>query len=212
MPYSSLKRIGVHCFNILQDAYLAVLARGMKRDLARRDAQRGDGNFRWLTPEEAAVAEALARIIVPSDDETPGIDEVGVLGPPAMETLDKLIASSSDRQHLYSRGLLSFDTWALNLHGCKFAELPKEDQTALFKTAQQMDEDWTGGATPVTKACNRLRVAAQAGRGALFASQLYSQIRNDCLQVFYTSRVSWVWLEYDGPPMDKGYPSLVESR
>jgi hypothetical protein len=39
---------------------------------------------------------------------------------------------------------------------------------------------------------------------------LYPVIRNDCIQIFYTSQVSWVWLGYDGPPMEKGYSNLIQ--
>jgi hypothetical protein len=46
----------------------------MDKEQAHRDAQRGGDNFRWFTPDEAAVAEALGRIIVPSDGETPGAE------------------------------------------------------------------------------------------------------------------------------------------
>src|SRR5208283_2680528 len=125
---SYLRRVRIKCFNALQ----AVGARGMSKELARRDGERGCHNLRWFTPEEAVVAEALARVIVPSDEETPGIDEVDVFGPPAIVALDGLVATSPHRQYLYSRGLLSFDVWALKKHGCKFAEMSKEDQIRLF--------------------------------------------------------------------------------
>ena len=184
----------------------------MNKELARRDAKRGRNTLRWFTPDEAVVAEALARIIVPSDDETPGIDEVCVLDPPAIVTLDNLVTASAERQYLYSRGLLSFDTWALKERKCKFAEMPKEDQIMLFRAAQQIYEGWTASGSAILKAWRRLRASTRAGNGSFFAAKLYPQIKDDCLQVFYSSRVSWVWLEYDGPPMDKGYPSLVERR
>jgi len=209
---SYLRRIGIDCFNLLQYICLAVAARGMNKELAQREAERGRNTFRWFTTGEALVAEALANVIVPSDEETPGLDEVDVLGPPAIVALDKLVKTSSHRQHFYSRGLLSFDTWALNQRGCKFAEMPKEDQTRLFRVAQQIYEGWTASGSATRKAWRRIRAITQAKDGSLLAAQLYPQIRNDCLQVFYTSRVSWVWLDYDGPPMDKGYPSVVEPR
>jgi hypothetical protein len=120
MSYS--KRIRTKCFNALQ----TVAAGGMNKELARRDGQRGRHNFRWFTPEEAVVAEALARVIVPSDEEAPGIDEVDVFGPRAIVALDGLVATSPHRQYLYSRGLLSFDIWALKKHGHKFAEITKD--------------------------------------------------------------------------------------
>ena len=209
---SYLRKIGADCFNFLLGICLGVASGGMNKVLARRDAARGRGTLRWFTPDEAAVAEALATVIVPSDEETPGIDEVDVLGPPAIVMLDKLVTTSPHRQYLYSRGLLSFDTWALNQHGCKFAEMPKEDQITLFRAAEQIYASLTWSGPAVLKAWRRLRASMRVGSGSFFAAQLYPQIRNDCLQVFYTSRVSWVWLEYDGPPMDEGYPSLVEPR
>lgn len=207
-----LKRIGINCFNLVQDIGVNLALWGIKKELDRRDVERGRNNYRWLTPDEVVVVEALARIIVPSDDETPGIDEVCVLGPPAVEVLDKMIAISADRQEIYSRGLLSFDTWAVKERRCKFAEMREEDQIMLFRAAERLDEDWTAGGSPLIKAWLRLRAITRGKSGAFFAGQLYPQIRGDCLQVFYTSRVSWVWLEYDGPPMDKGYLSLTEPR
>jgi hypothetical protein len=90
--------------------------------------------------------------------------------------------------------------------------MPKENQVALFKAAQRIYEGWTANGPAALKAWRRLKAISQARKGSLFAAQLYPQIKDDCLQVFYTSRVSWVWLEYDGPPMDKGYPNLMEPR
>lgn len=207
-----LRRIGIDCFNLLLNIYLAIVSRGINEELVRRDAERGRNTLRWFTPEEAVVAQALATILVPSDEETPGIDDVGVLGPPAIVALDNLVTACPHRQHLYSRGLLSFDAWALKERKCKFAEMPKEDQIMLFSAAQRIYEAWTTGAPAIMKAWHRLRAITQGRNGSFFAAQLYPQIRDDCLQVFYTNRVSWVWLDYDGPPMDKGYPSLIEQR
>jgi len=209
---SYLRSKAAEGFNFFLNICVVVASRGIDKELARRDTERGHGTFRWFTSDEATVAEALANIIVPSDEETPGIDEVDVLGPPAIVTLDNLVMASAERQYLYSRGLLSFDTWALNQRGCKFAEMPKEDQTRLFRVAQQIYEGWTASGSATRKAWRRIRAITQAKDGSLLAAQLYPQIRNDCLQVFYTSRVSWVWLDYDGPPMDKGYPSVFEPR
>lgn len=200
-----LRTIASKCFNALQ----AVALGGMDKELARRDGERGRHNLRWFTAEEAVVAEALARVIVPSDEEAPGIDEVDVFGPPAVVALDNLIVMSPHRQYRYSRGLLSFDIWALKNHGCKFAEMTKEDQKAMFREAQQIKESMAPERSTLAKGWRKVHANLIARNGSLFAADLYPQIRSDCIQVFYTSRVSWVWLEYDGPPMDKGYPKLL---
>jgi hypothetical protein len=203
------KQIWIERFDGFLNFCLRLVSGGLDKELARRDAQRGHGDFRWITPDEAAVAEALANTIVPSDNDTPGIDEVCVLGPSTLESLDKLIAGSAERQSLYSRGLLSFDAWALRERKCKFAAMTQEDQIQLLKTSQHIYEEWTSPAPVVKKAWRRFKIITR-GKGIPFrAGQLYPQIRSDCLQVFYTSRVSWIWLEYDGPPMDEGYPKLA---
>ena len=209
---SYARAISINCFKFLLGGFLAAMSRGINKELALRNADRGHDTVGWFTPEEAITTEALANMIVPSDEETPGIDEVDVLGPPALVMLGRLVATSPDRQGLYSRGLLGFDTWALKQRGCRFAELPKEDQASLFGAAQQIYEDWAAGGPAPLKAWRRLRGIIHAGNGSLFAAQLCSQIRDDCLQVFYTSGVSWVWLDYDGPPMDEGYPSVTARR
>lgn len=189
-----------------------VATRSINNELARRNATRGTETFRWFTPEEAVAAEALARIIVPSDEATPGIDEIGVLDAPAMVTLDKLVAASPDRQYLYSRGLLSFDVWARHERNCGFAEMAKDDQIAFFRAAQRTYERSEHPASRIGRVWGRLREIVEARQGRLFAAQLYPRIREDCLRLFYTSRVSWTWLEYDGPPMDKGYPNVLAPR
>jgi hypothetical protein len=51
-----------------------------------------------------------------------------------------------------------------------------------------------------------LRVAAN---GSLAAAQFFSRLVGDVKQAFYTSRVGWEWLGYDGPPMPQGYPDLA---
>jgi len=195
------------------DAFLNFCARlrsmGLERKLARCAAERGRGGLQWITPREAVVAEALANLIVPADEETPGIEHVCVLGPSTVESLDRLIANSPSRQELYGRGLLAFDLWAQQLGGCAFAALSQADQTRLLQASQDIDEQWTSRGPLVQKAWRRFKIAIR-GRGLPFSvGKLFPQLRNDCLQIFYTSRVSWIWLGYDGPPMDEGYPKLA---
>jgi Gluconate 2-dehydrogenase subunit 3 len=203
------KQIWIERFDAFLKLCLRLLARGLNEELARRDAERGHGNLRWITTDEAAVAEALANLIIPSDNDTPGIDDVGVLGPSTLESLDKLIVSSAERQSLYSRGLLSFDAWALRERQSKFAVMTPEDQIQLLKTSQHIYEEWTSSGPAIKKAWRRFKIITREKGIPFLAGQLYPQIRSDSFQVFYTSRVSWIWLEYDGPPMDEGYPRLA---
>jgi hypothetical protein len=209
---SNLKKLLKRCFHRFVGICLKVAVRDLEKELAVRHGARGSGSFRWFTPEEALVAEALARTIVPSDEEAPGADEVGVLDAPAIVTLDRLVAASAYRQYVYSRGLLGFDAWAHKERNCSFGEMPKEDQITFFRIAQQNSETSAREASGIQRAWRRLREIGQVRDGRLFAALLYPQMRYDCLQVFYTSRVSWTWLEYDGPPMENGYPSVTAPR
>ena len=199
-------------FKTFQDTYISLALREVNKELSRRDSLRGQGRFKWFTPEEAAVAEALAMIIVPTDEESVGIEDIDVLGPPAIEVLDNVVSECSERRHAYSRGLLSFDLWSSKEHGCKFAELAKADQIMLFESSQRAYEEWKASGPRILKAWRRIRSIFRASSGRFFAAQLYPQIRHDCFRVFYTSRVSWIWLEYDGPPMEEGYPQLAARR
>jgi hypothetical protein len=186
---------------------LSFASRRLNREITRRNSCRGQGTLQWLTLEEAAVVIALAKIIVPSDDETPGLDDIDVLGPSAIDVLDKLIKKNPYKQELYARGLLSFDVWASKKHDRQFAAMTTSNQVTIFREAQLYSQRLHNGPRPL-RALYMLLGVTQSGKGRFFAAQLYPEIRNDCLQAFYTSRVSWIWLEYDGPPMDEGYPRL----
>jgi hypothetical protein len=195
----------------LRQSYLACLSvasRKIDLELARRSTLRGQGKWAWLTPEEATVAVALAKVIVPSDEETPGLDDIDVLGPPAIDILDKLVQKNQYKQEVYARGLLSFDIWAMEKSGCLFHAMAPSDQSLMLREAQRYGERLSTGPLPV-KAWRKLCDLRSVAGGRSFAARLFPEIRSDCLQVFYTSKVSWVWLEYDGPPMDKGYPRLA---
>jgi hypothetical protein len=208
---SAVKKIATNLLRSVKESCLSATSRDLNEKLAARDAQRGRGGLRWFTPEEAAIVEALTNIIVPSDEETPGLEDVGVFGPPAVVALDNLVVASSYRQFIYARGLLSFDAWAFKKRKTGFAKLSKEDQIALLRDAQEVFEKWTAPST-LQRVSTKVRAITQSGVGPYFASQFYPVIRDDCFVVFYTNRVSWSWLEYDGPPMDLGYISVTEPR
>jgi Gluconate 2-dehydrogenase subunit 3 len=207
-----LRKIGSKCSNWLLNACLAFAPRNFNQELGRRNAERKGRSGQWLTPEEMAVAEALTKIVIPSEEESPGIDEVGVLGPSAITSLDKMISGCPIKQHFYSRGLLSFDVWAMKEHGSTFPGLPVDQQTSLFRRAQEMNDRWNISSSLIAKVRRRFDALAQIMRGSFDAVMLYRIIRDDSVQIFYTSRVSWVWLDYDGPPMEKGYLNLTPRR
>lgn len=208
---SILKRSASRCLRFLKGTYLAMATSGMNAKLASRDAQRGKDGRQWFTADEATAADALATIIVPSDEKSPGFEDVGVLDPPGIVALDRLVAASWYSQFLYSRGLFALHIVAIKKHKRGFAELSKLEQTRLLETAQQVYESWSSPSA-LKRGLHKVRSVVQARNGWYFVAQLYPQIRNDCIQVFYTSHVCWTWLGYDGPPMDEGYPHLTPRR
>ncbi len=208
---SYLRTIGIKYYNSIS-VLLTSAPSAFNTELGRRNAVRGRNSFQWFMPEEAATAEALAKMIIPSEEGSPGIEEVSIFGPSAITLLDKLIKASPESQLFYSRGLLSFDIWAVKQYRHEMAELSTEQQAGLFRVVQQAPDICKGSQTPVAKMRRRFHSVMQARKGLSYAAMLCPMLRDHCLQIFYTSRVSWTWLEYDGPPMEKGYPSVVRPR
>jgi hypothetical protein len=209
--FEHLKTTAIKILKKLFHAGLALASRGFNQELIRRDARR-NGDSLQFTPEEAVIAEAIAKIIVPSGEGAPGIDQVSLPDEKAISLLGKIVAQSPDKQPFYSRGLLAFDRWALQEYGSSFAGLSTELQTALFREAQEKYDRWEVETSSLAKIQRGFRAIVYAGNGRAHAAKLYPIIRDDCLQIFYTNRISWAWLNYDGPPMDKGYPSLTQPR
>jgi Gluconate 2-dehydrogenase subunit 3 len=194
----AIDRLEVHVLRAL-----TVLSWRRRRALDRRDRDRPRETGRWFTPGELAVVSSLSSLIVPSDATGPGAAEAHV-----STALDRLVAASGPRQGLYARGLLACDEWARREHGRLFAELTTDEQLALLKWIDRLKAD-------------RLQATSLPGKVAAKAINLYHKWRcplvelfpelvRDVHGAFYTSRVSWEWLRYDGPPMPAGYPDLRE--
>src|SRR5262245_31291641 len=182
------------------------------KELERREqARSGEGN-RWFIPEEAALIDALASVIVPSDDDTPGAREVDVLGAPVTETLSSWIADASDKQLKYSRGLVAFDELATRIYGSRFVCLRLGEQLELLKLVDGLCRDRSKPSSLVGKLKKRLVTLLQMWNGSLPAIDLFPMVVGDVHAAFYTSEVSWIWLGYDGPPMPHGYSDLYKPR
>jgi hypothetical protein len=199
-------------FRKLFDSCLALSSPGFSKELHRRNARRSANVSQWFVPEEAAVAWALAKIIIPSGDGSPGIENLSRPDQSAVGLLDKMVSEDSEKKALYSYGLLAFDHWAMAKSKRGFAELSVEHQAYLFRAAQQRHEARVTDTSRLAKLRRAFEALIYARKGTFHAERLFPIIRNDCLQIFYTSGVSWAWLQYDGPPMDEGYCSLTRPR
>jgi Gluconate 2-dehydrogenase subunit 3 len=175
-----------------------------ERELARRRRERPRGSARWLRDDEIELIDVLAALIVPSDETSPGAHEAAVV-----QALDAMVAASPQLQSVYERGLLALDELARRANGDSFVALTRDRQVQLLN---YLDRLW--GEISCTESLTRkimgaalmLRVAAN---GSLAAAQFFARLVGDVKQAFYTSRVGWEWLGYDGPPMPEGYPDLA---
>lgn len=182
------------------------------RMLRAEDTQRPTAPGRWFTRNEADLVEALASLIIPSDEERPGIAEVEVLGPSPIRVIEAWISESPRKKRLYSRGLVSFRNIAQRRFGRPPQELSREDQREILEYLAQRDRDGRKKSGTLGKAAKIARRVGWVFDGSLDAIELFSVLTDDSKAVFYTSRVSWIWLGYDGPPMPLGYPDLDKPR
>ncbi|MBW6504124.1 GMC family oxidoreductase N-terminal domain-containing protein [bacterium] len=181
-------------------------------EVIRRNQMRPSNGTRWLISDEAALLEMLASLIVPSDEDTPGVNEMDVLGSSVTKTIETVIAGSTVRQNLYTEGLIAFDELAVSIYKSKFIELPVSKQMDLLKYLGISDKNPSKSSTSIGKLMKRLKVLPRMRDGSYPAIELFETLVQDVLSAFYTSEVSWIWLGYDGPPMPNGYPELLVPR
>ena len=188
------------------------LSLNLEYELAHRNRKRPEDSTHWLISEETALIDVLASLLVPSDENTPGANEMDVLGSSAAKVLDILIAGSSWRQYLYAKGLIAFDKLAERTYKSKFTELEVSRQLELLKYLEKSIQNRQNIHSPMSKLRKNILIIPQLREGSLPAIELYPTLVMDIMQAFYTSEVSWIWLGYDGPPMPHGYTELHNPR
>jgi len=181
-------------------------------ELARRDRERPREGPQWFTADESALVEVLAHLIVPSDEGSPGAEQMDVLGRSAVETLDRLVAASPRRQALYARGLLALDRLAKDEYKSTFVALSQENQVHLLQFVDRRHQEWSKPISITAKLKTKIAILYHKWSGLFPATELFPTLVQDVLQAFYTNRVSWAWLDYDGPPMPEGYPHPLDRR
>jgi len=183
-----------------------------RHQLAGRTRERTTDAGPWLTAGERAAVTAMASVIIPSGDDTPGAAEMDVLGAPAADRLDEWIRASPARQGLYARGLIAFDDLARRRWGTAFADLTSERQHDLFRLADAASQRRDRETSLPGKVAKKFTLLGEMVTGWAVAVDLFPTLLQDVRAAFYTNEVSWVWLGYDGPPMPEGYPDLEHPR
>jgi hypothetical protein len=193
--------------------FVTLLSPQTAKDLARRHRERFREGQRWFTADEAALVEALANLIVPTDEAGPGAERLGLLGRSVGETLDRLVAGSPRRQALYARGLLALDRLAKGEYQSAFLELSRQQQVRLLHLVDRVQQKWSRPSSLTAKIKAKIvRLLYDKWRSSSPAAELFPMLVQDVLEAFYTDPVSWEWLGYDGPPMPEGYLNLFASR
>src|SRR2546427_20738 len=193
-------------------AFVMLLSPKQAKALARRRRERPREGLRWFTAGESALVETLANLIAPSDATGPGAEQMALLGRSAVETVDRLAAGSPCRQALYARGLLALDHLAKDEYKSAFVELSREHQVHLLQCIDRLHHKWSTPTSLTAKIRNRTVILYHKWSGLFPAVEIFPRLVEDVLQAFYTDPVSWVWLDYDGPPMPQGYPDLLDRR
>lgn len=206
------RNVGLAGLEALGEVSLKLSAR-RRAETKRRDRQRPTQGDRCYTDDERATVAALACLIVPSDDDAPGADDIDVLGPSAVQLIEQWVSRSPTRR-VHARGLIALDEMARKAHGVPFTALSVERQREVFGVVEARYAESTGlASSPVlAKIGRKLKRILAMLQGWGPAVDLYPVIVNDVMKAFYTSEVAWVWLGYDGPPMPEGYPSLAGPR
>ena len=90
------------------------------------------GRWRYLTPAEAATADAICAQIIPADQD-PGAHEAGVVN-----YIDLQLATHfKQHRETYRRGLAVTDAISLSTHGLRFTDLPFAKQTEILRDVQK---------------------------------------------------------------------------
>jgi len=143
------------------------------RDDEQRANERTAGPYvpQFFSPAEYVTIEALAALIIPSDD-SPGTREAGVA-----EFIDFMAASDPSIQTRFRRGLGWLDAWATTHAGQPFRQLAPAAQIALL---------------------DRLAYARHHRPGEEEGRAFFRLVRDYTVMGFYTSRIGLEELRYPG--------------
>jgi hypothetical protein len=191
----------------LVDGLEGTLRRGERQEVARRDKERSRVDQKWLILDEQRQLTVLAALVLPSDETGPGAADAKVV-----EGLDKMLAASPGKQEMYAAGLASLDRWARRKKKGRFVELLADEQLDILRKIDSIYEEWSREVSRAGKVQRKITALRLMRAGEYSAVEFFPRLVRDVMQVFYTSRVAWNWLGYDGPPMPQGYSDLWSAR
>jgi hypothetical protein len=155
-----------------------------------------------LSSKEMLTLECLAAIILPSDSSGPGAVDAGVVA-----TIIRSLGTDKGKQSAYKRGLQAIDGLARGRFEKDLEALSPEFQHALVSFIDQADGRIGFDARTIAERVRRKLSYWYYASLMDVASVLefWKMLREDVLVQFYSSRIAWDWLGYEGPPFPNGY-------
>lgn len=185
--------------------FLFLIPIGRRSVMMRRAGQRPREEGRWFTPEEGQLVNELACLILPSNEDAPGANDLEIMGESVLRQIDRRVAARQASQRVYARGLIAVAEMALRAHGRKFTDLRDDEKMRILSVLEALHSR----RSDPSRSPLRRELASVWGMwgGQSAAAEFYELVVSDTQMVFYSSEIAWLWLEYDGPPMPLGYES-----
>ena len=160
---------------------------------------------RCLSSDEFHMLEALAAVVIPSDEHGPGAREAGVA-----QRIHQSIFHAEPVRRRYTEGLQAIDALARQRYSKAFTELSYDKQREVFTFLDEAyGKLWPQ--VPPTAFSGKVRwklhhlYYRQIAGVSDPALIMIDQVTRDAAEAFYSTPVAWEWLGYSGPPFPFGY-------
>ncbi|MBI5380151.1 MAG: gluconate 2-dehydrogenase subunit 3 family protein [Nitrospirae bacterium] len=140
--------------------------------------------FRYLTPAEGQVLEAVTALLIPTDED-PGAKELHLA-----VGIDVNFLKYPDRLALYREGLRWLDETSQEIYAKEFLVLPVVQQEEILRIADR-----------ITERPDRGEALDPTGVGRRF----FQRVRLDTFALFYNHPSGWKMVGFSGPPQPRGH-------
>lgn len=185
-----LKKITVFSLFFLLKPYKYSYALGEERKIILITSRNLlKGKFKFFTQYQATVVEDVTSLLIPTDAD-PGAREAGVVF-----ELDRKVVNSGELKELYEEGIKWLDYMAVKTSGTEsFLDLSHNAKIAILELAD------SGRLSFIYKVYLFIRY-----RLSRTVRKFFYTIRQQTLEVFYTSETGWKFVGYQGPPQWSGH-------
>ncbi len=145
--------------------------------------------FESFTQYQATIVEEVTSLIIPTDAD-PGAREAGVV-----YELDRNVASSDELKELYEEGTEWLDYMAMKTSDKEsFLDLSHNEKINILRLADSARFSY------IYKIYLFIRY-----RVSRTVRKYFYTIKNQTIEAFYTSKIGWKVVGYQGPPQWSGY-------